>query len=1233
MKRKRILSFALSLALILAPAAPGYADAPDAPDDISFVIADPGDEAPILSEDEDLVFFEEDSDILDDNASSEDDFGDMNDVDPDAVTFDDLTEDEADSDSTSEDAAFTGGEDDDSDSIFEYTDPEEAELPDASFEEDTELPEDTAPEDESAPEGISEESEYTEMADDAEAALAGDANTNIEDYEREQDRSILPGWGGDVNSRYNVYVENSTYPDGRDFQYEVTDAKIISQSPADGSGNVLSIRKDTNENNPEDYWWHYDALEGGKAVIRVTYKKLDGKSASYDFTVFVESDVYEVHADTEDGSYRFMPSETAALVAEAFHYSTDESRDGNISGLTVKWSQNSESKNYAKLTPDSKNSFRATVKFTLPSGEDFFDNIIITASLCRGSEVLATENLRLLAANGYLELWPARINSAMNPGESETITAEVHLKPSDSPAGYDIANNVRYEWYYDPNAVEILDSAGTKVGNDDGNGHYNGSDKSTGSSVNFTIRRLREWGTDIFLNSFWTNEHGDEIQDIRVYHLDNKDYNVWFDWQGPNRVYSDGTRSFTLNQDNLKGLSYDVKLTVGNFDDDRWTRVFTKGTEYTFDGTKLTLVGNKIPTDGDNWIHIEAEILLGGASVAFAYADFEFRQAEVQYHMEEDRDMLPGWDGGVDHWYDGYMETSAEPDGRDFEYEVTDVSIMSQNSSNGSGDVLFFEKQFEDDNPSSGNYWWYYRALRHGDATLRVSYKDAEGKARSYDFNIHVGTDVYGVDLWSENGSDRALPGKTMTLLADAWHESENDSSTAGITYKWNLKEDGGFASLKVDASNPKKAYLSFRKPNSGEQYFWNDVLVEVIIFDGKDGSGNPIERTRTERWYHVSDDYTEVYPAEINSELKMWDIVSVNCEVRRYKYGQSSYEVLKGIHYRWYYDENAVEILDKNGKIVGNDRNGSYRDSAASTGSTCKFTIRRIADWDTHITLFAEWEDDEHREERRDFGLERVDYVLPPQNLTVKAAASSVAVGKTTKLTVTGAKTKLSYASSDKSVATVSSSGVVTAKKVGTAKITVTAAANSSYSKTSKTVTIKVVPGATTAISAENTASGVKVSWKKVTGATGYKLYRNSKLIKTIASGSTVTFTDKGAKTNGTKYVFKVVATAKTGASTLSKSATHYYVAAPAISSLTKGSKKFTVKWKKNAKASGYQVQYSTSKTFKSGNKTKTVTGASKVSLTVTGLAAGKKYYVRLRAYKTVSGKKYYSAWGAAKS
>jgi len=70
----------------------------------------------------------------------------------------------------------------------------------------------------------------------------------------------------------------------------------------------------------------------------------------------------------------------------------------------------------------------------------------------------------------------------------------------------------------------------------------------------------------------------------------------------------------------------------------------------------------------------------------------------------------------------------------------------------------------------------------------------------------------------------------------------------------------------------------------------------------------------------------------------------------------------------------------------------------------------------------------------------------------------------------------------------------------------------------------------------------------------------------------------------------------------------------------------RITVKWKKDTKATGYQIQYSTSKKFtKKGTKIKTVAKNKTASGTVKKLKSGKTYYVRVRAYKTVkvNGKK----------
>ena len=87
-----------------------------------------------------------------------------------------------------------------------------------------------------------------------------------------------------------------------------------------------------------------------------------------------------------------------------------------------------------------------------------------------------------------------------------------------------------------------------------------------------------------------------------------------------------------------------------------------------------------------------------------------------------------------------------------------------------------------------------------------------------------------------------------------------------------------------------------------------------------------------------------------------------------------------------------------------------------------------------------------------------------------------------------------------------------------------------------------------------------------------------------------------------------------------------------PGMKKLTAGKKKFTVQWKKDKKADGYQVQYSTDKKFKKNVKSVNVSKKS-TKATVKKLKKGKTYWVRMHSYKKINGKKYYSGWGKVKS
>ena len=94
----------------------------------------------------------------------------------------------------------------------------------------------------------------------------------------------------------------------------------------------------------------------------------------------------------------------------------------------------------------------------------------------------------------------------------------------------------------------------------------------------------------------------------------------------------------------------------------------------------------------------------------------------------------------------------------------------------------------------------------------------------------------------------------------------------------------------------------------------------------------------------------------------------------------------------------------------------------------------------------------------------------------------------------------------------------------------------------------------------------------------------------------------------------------------------TTYHMTRQANSKLNNNEKgKASVTWNRNSKGSGYQIQYSTSSSYKS-SKTAAVAKNSTVTKTVGSLSSGKVYYFRVRSYKTVSGVRYYSAWSATK-
>ncbi len=197
--------------------------------------------------------------------------------------------------------------------------------------------------------------------------------------------------------------------------------------------------------------------------------------------------------------------------------------------------------------------------------------------------------------------------------------------------------------------------------------------------------------------------------------------------------------------------------------------------------------------------------------------------------------------------------------------------------------------------------------------------------------------------------------------------------------------------------------------------------------------------------------------------------------------------------------------------------------------------------------------------------------------------------------------------------------------KNAGTYKVTVTMKGN--YSGT-KTVSFKINPISASKCSFKlstttYTYNGkVKTPSVTVKNAKGTKLTKNTHYTVKYASGRKnvgkykVIVTMKG-NYSGTKTLYLTINPPKTSVSKLSAA---------------KKSLKVTIK-KKSSQVTGYQIEYSTSKSFKSKyTKSKTVKSYKTTSTTLKNLKAKKTYYVRVRTYKTVNGKKYYSGWSSYK-
>lgn len=302
-----------------------------------------------------------------------------------------------------------------------------------------------------------------------------------------------------------------------------------------------------------------------------------------------------------------------------------------------------------------------------------------------------------------------------------------------------------------------------------------------------------------------------------------------------------------------------------------------------------------------------------------------------------------------------------------------------------------------------------------------------------------------------------------------------------------------------------------------------------------------------------------------------------------------------------WKSDNPAVASVDGSGKVTALKDGSAVITAATVDGSqkSASCTITVLKDPVTNIWVTA--------------------IGVAPKTAVLKT-------GETKTLTVTIAPSTatnkaVTFTSSNTAIATVDSKGVITARQAGVVTITATAVDGSRKSDFSTvTVTNKTVP-----------VTKVTVSPSKKTAAIGSKVTLKVRTYPSNATVKGVTYRSSNTKiasvSSSGKVTAKGIGTATITVTSKDKNgkASFKITVVPKKAAISKvkvaSSKSIQVTWKKASGITGYKVYVSTKKN--SGYQVKsTIKKAKTTSTVIKNLRKGKKYYVKVAAYKKVNGK-----------
>ena len=728
------------------------------------------------------------------------------------------------------------------------------------------------------------------------------AREHIEEHYLPKDEVILQDWDYWVSRNYNCYAQNADYPDGTELSREITQISVVNAVEEEDNSPVCEI------NYQDEGGWNIKAKRFGTAVVTLAYENLSGEEQKHSFRLYVDGHRFTLEPQWPASGGNMLKNSEMTVSFVLYHEWKNSDEDQGfeeMKGWTLELDPNEDGYAYDTnlldvevhgkehtITIRSKNNtwgsgiaLRALHPSENESEEPTYSYVNIPIEVCEEYDVLYPENIENINVGEVLDF--------NNCG----LRVE-HIKENEDPY---TRNDVSYEFEYDKNQW---------------------TNEASGGQLP-VLRRKTSDGTQI--NVIARNGENQEIS-RREYWFDGVDYSVWFENLRENDYstyfFDNENGELKLNTGNLEGKKASVSWEIGYRRDDQdgsredeftsdmglsddmifWKEIPENNNTLQISGEKLWKAHQWLEAaKGDEyWFEARAYVNVPGEEepVYLAQAGINVRECREDYYLPEDEVLLVDQDYWISSKYNVYIENGENPDGREFEFPVTDVTVSSEEGETGTPSCEINRKD-EDG--------WNICATRFGTTVVTLTYEDISGKERQHSFKLYVNSDKFTLEpQWPASGGNmlRNSEMKIAFVLNHEWRRSDEEQGFEEVK-NWSLEfapDDNGW---KYDTNLLKTVEINGHEITiqSGEEDWGTDILLKAVV-SSENGEQEDVA-------YHnvhieVCEEYDVIYPENIEN-INAGDILDFNncgLRVEHSKEKEGSY-TRNDVSYDFEYDTN----------------------------------------------------------------------------------------------------------------------------------------------------------------------------------------------------------------------------------------------------------------------------------------------------------------------------------------